>query len=134
MKAVLKAFRDALVANAALIALVPAVNIYAGVRYEKTPIPCIDIFTVSMSTARLQGGKVGKENIATMDIQVSIFADSEDDAQDISDIIMDVLLGDNSTLNTAGIKNISLGSSRSLLESGICHIPLRFVCNYLFTL
>ncbi len=133
MKAILKAFRDALVAEATLTALVPAVNIYAGVRDEKTPIPCIDIFIVSMAAVKMQGGKVGGENLATMDIQVSIFAPSEDDAQDINDIILDVLLGDNSILNTAGVRNITFDSSRSLLESGICHIPLRFSCNYLFT-
>ena len=133
MKAILKAFRDALVADAGLTALVPAANIYAGVRDEKTPIPCIDVFTVSNAAVRMQGGKVGGENMATMDVQVSVFAKTEDGAQDISDSIMDMLLGDNSTLNTAGVRNVALDSNRSILESGVCHIPMRFSCNYLFT-
>ncbi len=134
MKAILKAFRDALVADAGLTVKVAAANIYAGIRDEKTPIPCIDVFTVSMAAIKLHGGKVGGENLATMDLQVSIFAKSEDDAQDISDIILDVLLGDNSTLNTAGVRNVKLESSRSLLESGICHIPMRFTCKFIFTI
>lgn len=134
MKSILKAFRDALVADAGLTAKVAAANIYAGVRDEKTPIPCIDVFTVSMAAVRMQGGKVGGENLATMAVQVSIFAPSEDDAQDISDIIMDVLLGDNTTLNTAGVRNVMLDSSRSILESGLCHIPMRFTCKYIFTI
>ncbi len=133
MKAILKAFRDALVADAGLIVLVPAANIYAGMRDEKTPIPSIDIFTISMAAIKLHGGKVGGENIATMDLQVSIFAKSENIAQDISDKIINILLGDNTKLNLAGVRNVNLTSSRSLLESGICHIPMRFSCNYLFT-
>jgi hypothetical protein len=47
MLAILKAFRDALIADGTLTALVPAANIYAGLRDLKTPIPAVDIFSIS---------------------------------------------------------------------------------------
>jgi hypothetical protein len=47
MIAIIKAFRDALVADATLLTLIPAANIYAGLRDEKTSIPAVDIFVVS---------------------------------------------------------------------------------------
>ena len=133
MKAVLKAFRDALVANGALTALVPASNIYAGARDEKTTIPAIDIFQVSGVGIKLAGAKVGGESISDTVMQVSIFHYTEDDAQTVADAVRDILLGDNTTLNTAQIKNVGLTSQTSLAESGLSHIPQRYKCNYMYT-
>jgi len=133
MKSVLKAFRDALVADGTLTALVAATSIYAGVRDEKTDIPAIDIFQVSGVDTKLSGAKVGGESIARTVMQVSVFHRTEDDAQTIADQIKTVLLGDNTTLNTAKIKNVSLSSQTSLMESALSHIPLRFSCNYMYT-
>ena len=134
MKFVLKAFRDALVADGTLTALVAATDIYAGLRDEKTDIPAIDIFQVSGVDTRLSGGKVGGENISRVIMQVSVFHRTEDDAQTVADRIMTVLLGDNTILNTAKIKNVALTSQTSLMESALSHIPMRFSCNYMYTI
>lgn len=133
MKFVLKAFRDALVASGTLTALVPAANIYAGVRDEKTNIPAIDIFQVSGVDTKLAGAKVGGGSISSTVMQVSIFHTTEDDAQTVADAVIDVLLGDNTVLNAAKIKNISLSSQTSLAEAGLSHIPQRYKCNYMYT-
>ncbi len=133
MKAILKAFRDALVADGTLTGLVAATSIYAGLRDEKTSIPAIDIFQVSEVTEKLAGAAVGGETIASVVMQVSIFQRTEDDAQTIADQVMNVLLGDNSTLNTAKIKNVTLTGKTAMLENNVNHISLRFRCNYMFT-
>ena len=133
MKSILKAYRDALVASGTLTALVPAANIYAGLREEKTIIPAIDIFQVSEVVTKLSGAKVGGESISSVVMQVSIFHTSEDDAQTVADAVRDVLLGDNATLNTAGIRNVGLTSQTSLAEAGLSHIPQRYKCNYMYT-
>ena len=135
MLAILKAFRDALIANAALTAAVPAANIYTGVRDIKTPIPAVDVFTVSEPTQKLAGAKVGGITINILSLQVSILAKNEATAQTILDLVLPVLLGDNTTLNTAGIKNVTQTNNRSLLEpNGFCHIPLQISCNYMNTI
>lgn len=133
MIAILKAFRDALVADGTLTTLVAASSIYAGLRDEKTDIPTIAIFQVSGVDTRLAGGKVGGENISRTIMQVSVFHRTEADAQTVADQIKAVLLGDNTTLNTAQIKNVALSSQTSLMDSALSHIPLRFSCNYMYT-
>ena len=133
MKSVLKAFRDALVAEATLTALVPASGIYAGMRDEKTSIPAIDVFQVSEVGTKLAGAKVGGESISDVVMQVSIFHNTENDAQTVADTIKEILLGDNAVLNAAKIKNIALTSQTSLMESGLSHIPQRYKCNYMYT-
>lgn len=133
MKAILKAFRDALVANGTLIALVPATRIYAGVRDEKTALPTINVFEVSEVQTKLSGGAVGGANISRVVMQVSIFHRTEDDAQSVADAVFNVLNGDNTILRTAKIKNITLTNKTSLIESALSHIPLRFSCNYIYT-
>lgn len=133
MKAQLKAFRDALVAESSLTSLVIASSIYAGIRDEKTPIPCIDVFIINENSIRFSGGKVGALNKASLEIQVSIFSTNEVIGQTISDKVIEILLKDNTTLNIAGIRNIHFNGSKSLKEVGISHIPLEFLCNYLFT-
>lgn len=133
MKSILKAYRDALVANGTLAALVPASSIYAGIRNEKTSIPAIDVFQLPETTTKLAGAKVGGITISNVVMQVSIFHNNEDDAQTVADAVRDVLLGDNATLNTAGIKNVGLTSQTSLAEAGLSHIPQRYKCNYMYT-
>ena len=133
MKSILKAYRDALVASGTLTALVPASSIYAGLREEKSTIPAIDVFQVSEVVTKLSGAKVGGESISRTVMQVSIFHNSVDDAQTVADAVRDVLLGDNVTLNTAGIKNVGLTSQPSLSEAGLSHIPQRYKCNYMYT-
>ena len=133
MKSILKAYRDALVANGTLTALVPAASIYAGVRDEKTSIPTMDVFQVSEVATKLAGAKVGGESISNVVMQVSIFHNNEDDAQTVADVVKDTLLGDNITLNTAKIKNVTLTSQTSLAEAGLSHIPQRYKCNYMYT-
>ena len=133
MKAILKAFREALIADGTLTALVAATSIYAGIRDEKTAIPTINIFQVSGVDTKLAGAKVGGESIARNIMQVSIFHQTENDAQTVADQIKNVLLGDNTILNTAKIKNVALSSQTSLMESALSHIPLRFSCNYIYT-
>lgn len=134
MKAILKAFRDALVANAALTAEVPAANIYAGVRDLKTPLPAIDVFIVANPTEKLAGAKVGGITINHMDLQVSIIADTDNNALTILGLVQTVLLGDNTILNTAGVKDITQMNANSTLEdNGFCHIPLTIACKYMTT-
>lgn len=138
MKAILKAFRDALVADATLLTLIPAANIYAGLRDEKTDIPAIDIFQVSETSVPLAGARVGGMTKAEVVMQVSVFARTDSAAWAIADRIQAIILGDDATLNTAKIKNLTMiggnslgGNSRE--EANINHIPLRFRLNYHYT-
>ena len=133
MKSVLKAFRDALVANSALITLVPASSIYAGQRDEKTSIPAIDIFQVTEVSTKLAGAKVGGESISNTTMQISIFHGSVSDAHTVADAVKNIVLGDNDVLNAAKIKNVSFIAQPGLMESGLSHIPQRYKCNYMYT-
>ena len=133
MKEIIKAFRDALVADATLLTLVPAANIYAGLRDEKTVIPAVDIFQVSEISTKLAGASVGGMTQADVVMQVSVFDTSEADAWTIADRVQTVVLGDNATLNTAKIKNITMIGSNSLRESNMSHIPIRLRCSYHYT-
>ena len=136
MITILKAFRDAMVADATLTALVPAANIYAGLRDEKTPIPAIDIFMIpGAEPEKYAGAKVGGMTLIHEAFQISVFHRSEAAALTIADQIMVIMLGDAAILNTAKIKNISLmNMPPSLRESNISHIPLRFRCDYHITI
>lgn len=123
-----------MVADVTLIAAVPAANIYSGVRDTKTPIPAIDVFTVAEPTQKLAGAKVGGITINNLSLQVSILAIDEATAQTILGLVLPILLGDNTTLHTAGIKNVTQTNNRSLLENnGFCHIPITISCNYMNT-
>lgn len=133
MKAILKAFRDALVADGTLTALVPAANIYAGLRDEKTSIPAVDIFQVSDVSTKLAGARTGGMTKADVVMQVSVFARNEADAWTIAERIQTIVLSDNASLNAAGIKNLTMIGGSSLRESNMIHIPLRFRLNYHFT-
>lgn len=128
------AFRDALIADATLITLVPAENIYAGLRDEKTLIPAVDIFQVSESSTKLAGARVGGMTQADMVMQVSVFARIDSDALVIAGRIQDIVLSDNTTLNTSKIKNITMIGGSSLREANMIHIPLRFRLNYHYTI
>lgn len=136
MKEILIAFRDALVADATLIALVPAANIYAGLRDEKTVVPAIDVFKIpGAAPEKYAGASIGGMTKAYDLFQISVFARNESDAWTIADRIMAIVLGDNATLNTAGIQNVSLTTMPpSLRESNMSHIPVRVRCNYHFTI
>ena len=131
---ILKAFRDALVADETLLTLIPASNIYAGQRDEKTNIPAIDIFRVALSTEKFAGAKVGGITNITDIFQISTFDENEIGALAITGKIMEIILGDNTILNTAGIKNITQTNIQSLLEkNGFSHIPLTISCKYMTT-
>jgi len=131
---IMKAFRDALVADATLTALVPAANIYAGLRDEKTPIPAVDVFQVSEVSTKLAGARIGGMTDASVVMQVSVFATTEAAAWTIADRIQTIVLGDNETLNTAKIKNLTMIGSSSMREANVIHIPLRFRLNYHYTI
>ena len=133
MKAILKAFRDAFVADGTLTALVPAANIYAGLRDEKTSIPAVDIFQVSEVSTKLAGARVGGMTKADVVMQVSVFDQNEADAWTIAERIQTIVLSDNATLNTAKIKNLTMIGGSSLREANMIHIPLRFRLNYHYT-
>lgn len=134
MLSILKSYRDALVADSTLIAAVPASNIFAGVRDIKTTIPAIDVFTIAEPTEKLAGAKVGGITINRLSVQVSVMAEDEATAQTILGLVQDVLLGDNATLNTAGVKNITQTNAMSTIEdNGFAHIPLQLSCNYMTT-
>jgi len=133
MIAVLKAFRDALVADATLLTLIPAANIYAGLRDDKTPIPAIDIFQVSEVSTKLAGARIGGMTKADVVMQISIFATTALAAWTIADRVQTIVLADNVTLNTAKIKNITMIGGSSLMEENVIHIPLRFRLNYHYT-
>jgi len=136
MIAILKSFRDALVADATLTALVPAANIYAGLRDEKTPIPAIDVFMIpGAEPEKYAGSAVGSMTLIHEAFQISVFHRSEASALTIADRVMTIMLGDNATLNTAKIKNVSLmNMPPSLREANVSHIPLRFRCSYHITI
>jgi hypothetical protein len=136
MKAILKAFRDALVADGPLTALVPAANIYAGRRDEKTNIPAVGIFAIpGGELTRYAGAAIGGMTKANEAFQISVFHREEAAAWTIADRVMSIVLGDNTTLNTAGIQNISLITMPpSLRESNMSHIPVRIRCNYHYTI
>ena len=127
---VLKAFRDALVADVTLLTLIPAANIYAGLRDEKTNIPALDIFWVAGTTEKYAGAKVGGMTLVNDVLQVSVFHRNDHYALAIAGRAMDILLGDNATLNTAGVKNVTMIGGSSLREANMIHIPLRFRINY----
>jgi len=131
---IMKAFRDALVADATLITLIPASNIYAGLRDEKTPIPAVDVFQVSEVSTKLAGARIGGMTDASVVMQVSVFATTEAAAWTIADRIQTIVLGDNETLNTAKIKNLTMIGSSSMREANVIHIPLRFRLNYHYTI
>lgn len=133
MIAIIKAFRDALVADATLLTLIPAANIYAGLRDEKTSIPAVDIFVVSDIDEPYAGAAIGGMTKANVVIQVSIFARKESDAWAIAERVKTVLLDDNETLNTAGVKNMFMTGRTSLREANLSHIPIRFSFNYHWT-
>ena len=131
MKEILRAFRDALVADATLLTLVPAANIYAGLRDEKTDIPAIDVFLIPAPDEPYAGAMVGGLTNAGLVVQVSTFAATESEAWDIVGRVQVIILGDNSTLNTAGVKSRTMiGSGGSMREANISHIPMRVRCNY----
>ena len=132
MKAILKAFRDALVANSTLTDEVPAANIYAGVRDLKTPLPAIDVFIIGEPTEKLAGAKVGGITIHNMSLQISIIADTDNNSLTILELVQNVIFSDNSTLNAAGVKDITKTNSNSTLEdNGFGHIPLTITCRYM---
>jgi hypothetical protein len=131
--AILAAFRAAFVADATLTALVPAADIYAGLRDEKTNIPAVDIFQVSDVSTKLAGARVGGMTKADVVMQVSVFARTDSDALVIAGRIQDIVLSDNATLNTAKIKNLTMIGGSSLREANMIHIPLRFRLNYHYT-
>lgn len=133
MIAILKAFRDAFVADATLLTLVPAANIYAGLRDEKTPIPAVDIFLVSETSTKLAGARTGGMTKADVVMQVSVFARTDSASGAIADRIQTIVLSDNATLNTAKIKNLTMIGGNSLREANMIHIPLRFRLNYHYT-
>lgn len=134
MKTILKAFRDALVADATLLTLIPAANIYAGLRDEKTPIPAVDVFRVPGSTEKYAGAKVGGMTKVYDVMQVSVFDRTETGALTIADRVMVVVLGDNTILNDAKVKNITMiNTPASLREANLSHIPMRFRYNYHYT-
>ena len=137
--AILAAFRAAFVADATLMTLIPAANIYAGLRDEKTNIPAVDIFQVSDVSTKLAGARVGGMTKADVVMQVSVYARTDSDALVIAGRIQDIVLSDNATLNAAKIKNLTMISGSSLRggtgtrEANVIHIPLRFRLNYHFT-
>jgi len=133
MIAILKAFRDALVADATLLTLIPAANIYAGLRDDKTPIPAIDIFSIPGVATKLAGARIGGMTKAEEVMQISIFATTALAAGTIADRVQTIILSDNVTLNTAKIKNITMIGGSSLMEENVIHIPLRFRLNYHYT-
>ena len=130
---IMKAFRDALVADATLITLIPAANIYAGLRDGKTATPAVDIFQVSETSAKLAGASIGGMTQANVVMQISVFDTNEADAWTIADRIQTIVLGDNTTLNTAGIKNVTMINGGSMREANMIHISLRFRLNYHYT-
>lgn len=136
---ILGVFRLALVSDATLLTHVPADNIYAGLRDEKTSIPAVDIFQVSGGTDEpYAGARVGGMTLATTVVQISVFARTDLVAMTIADRIVSIVLSDNTTLNTSKIKNIrrvAEGSTQeySIQEYNMVHIPLQFRMNYHFT-
>jgi len=130
---ILGSFRAALVADATLLTLVPAENIYAGLRDAKTDIPAVDIFQVSEVSEKYAGAKVGGMTKADMVLQVSVFARTDSAAMGIAGRIQAIVLSDNATLNTAGVKNVTMIGNNSLREANMIHIPLRFRMNYHYT-
>ncbi len=134
MISILKAFRDALAAEPAVSALVPADNSYAGLRDEKTRLPAIDVFGVSVVMENLAGARVGGIFESSEVIQVSIYSRAADASQLISDVVINTYLGDNAALNAAGIKLITLINKVEMREKNISHIALRFRYGYHMTI
>ena len=136
MIAILKAFRDALIADGTLTALVPAANIYAGQRDEKTPIPAVDIFSISgAEPEKYYGSRNGGMTKIRAAFQISVFHATDVGAMAIAEQIMAILLSENEILNTAKIKNVSLMTMPpSLREGSLSHIPVRFRCDYHITI
>lgn len=136
MIAILKTFRDALIADGTLTALVPAANIYAGLRDEKTPIPAVDIFMISgAEPEKYYGSRNGGMTKIHEAFQISVFHATDVGAMAIAEQIMAILLPENEILNTAKIKNVSLMTMPpSLRERSLSHIPIRFRFDYHITI
>ena len=89
---------------------------------------------ISEPTEKLAGAKVGAITINKPAFQISILAEDEATAQTILGLVQDVIMGDNTTLNTAGIKDVTQTNVNSLLEdNGFCHIPMTISCQYMTT-
>lgn len=129
---ILKAFRDALVADENLTSLVPEANVYAGLRDEKTALPAIDVFEVTEIATNLAGARVGGLVESSIIMQISIYCSGEAAAQTISEQVIDLMLGDNEIMNAAGIKLMTLIGKTPMRENNISHIPIRFRCGYHF--
>ena len=129
MLSILKAFRDALVADATLGGLVADANVYAGQRDEKTVIPAIDVFIVTKTGDSKRSGKF----FTNATLQVSIYERTDIAAQNIEDAVLGVLLADNAILNTAQIRGVRFASSQNLPDGELVHIPLRFSFTYIYT-
>jgi len=78
--------------------------------------------------------RIGGMTDASVVMQVSVFATTEAAAWTIADRIQTIVLGDNETLNTAKIKNLTMIGSSSMREANVIHIPLRFRLNYHYTI
>ena len=129
MLSILKAFRDALVADGTLTALVSASEIYAGQRDEKTVIPAIDVFIAAKTGDSKRSGKF----FTNATLQVSIYERTDIAAQNIEDAVYGVLLADNATLNTAQIRGVRFDSAQNIPDGELVHIPLRFTFTYIYT-
>jgi hypothetical protein len=67
--------------------------------------------------------------------QISVYHRTDVGAMAISDQIVAIMLGDNTILNTAKIKNVSLMTMPpSLPDAAGVHIPIRFRCDYHITI
>lgn len=106
---VYKAWRDALVNDATLTALIPALNIFIGPRTTDAPVPSIAITTAGEGpTKKVHGGKISGnlfEENPTFQLEMAV-DDKMTKIIEITDILINLLQKDNVTLNTAQISNI----------------------------
>ena len=135
---VYKAWRDALVNDATLTALTPALNIFIGPRKADAPVPSIAITTVGEAPIKkTQGAKISGELFEanpTFQLEIAV-DDNMAKIVEVSDAIFNLIYKDNATLNTAGISNIKqVGKLEYRDERNLLCRALRYSFVYRFKL
>lgn len=106
---VYKAWQNALQADAALTAMIPAANIIIGPRKDDAPVPSICITTAARGvTTATQGAKItGKLYTRNPTFQFEAATEyGMTVATEITEATVDIALSDNSILNAVGITEV----------------------------
>lgn len=133
-----KAWRNALINDEAITAFVPAAKIYLGPRKDDAPLPSLSISKVGESpTEKVSGAAVsGGEFITSPTFQIEIASnETMTEIINITGVLLDNLLKDNSYLRAAKISNVTkIGEMEYRDARNVLCRALRFSFVYRFIL